>query len=242
MPIDWLALSAAFMTGLLGGVHCIAMCGGIATGLSSLAPALRWRYAFEPNLGRVLGYAAAGGLAGWAGHGLVSVARSGTLETVMRAAAGAVLIFIATRLARGRTGTARAVWIGDFLWRWLKPLQRHLLPANTSTRRTLLGALWGWMPCGLSTTILTASWFQASPGRGALFMAAFGLGTLPVMVPLTWSGARLSRHLDAKGLRLGAALLVLLAGLLTLASPWLTQVPQMHGFLATLGCLPPTRR
>ena len=31
--IDWLVISAALMSGLLGGVHCAAMCGGIATGL-----------------------------------------------------------------------------------------------------------------------------------------------------------------------------------------------------------------
>ena len=38
--IDWLVIGAALMSGLLGGVHCAAMCGGIATGLSfGLRPA-----------------------------------------------------------------------------------------------------------------------------------------------------------------------------------------------------------
>ena len=38
MPIDWLVLLAALTSGLLGGLHCAAMCGGIATGLSATAP------------------------------------------------------------------------------------------------------------------------------------------------------------------------------------------------------------
>ena len=37
MPIDWLALGAALISGLAGSVHCVAMCGGVATGLGSLA-------------------------------------------------------------------------------------------------------------------------------------------------------------------------------------------------------------
>ena len=51
--------------------------------------------------------------------------------------------------------------------------------------------LWGWLPCGLSATVLLAAWLQASAVHGALLMLAFGAGTLPAMVPLTWSGARI---------------------------------------------------
>jgi sulfite exporter TauE/SafE len=67
-------------------------------------------------------------------------------------------------------------------------------------------------------------------------MAAFGLGTLPVMLPLTWSGARMGQWLQRPALRNGAAILVMCAGLLTLAGPWLVQVPALHGALAALGC------
>ena len=38
MPVDLLALTAALLTGLMGGLHCAAMCGGIATGLASQSP------------------------------------------------------------------------------------------------------------------------------------------------------------------------------------------------------------
>ena len=59
---------------------------------------------------------------------------------------------------------------------------------------------------------------------------------LPLMIPLTWSGTRAVRWLERPGLRWALGLLVLLAGLLTLAAPWLMHVPGMHGLLAALGC------
>src|SRR3546814_18427744 len=69
-------------------------------------------------------------------------------------------------------------------------LQRLLLPGNTNARKIGRGVLWGWLPCGLSTTLPAAAWLQADARNGALTIAACGVGTLPMMLPLTWSGAR----------------------------------------------------
>ena len=55
MPIDWLTLGAAAIAGLLGGAHCAAMCGGIATGFQALASRPGWTSALQTNLGRVGG-------------------------------------------------------------------------------------------------------------------------------------------------------------------------------------------
>ena len=236
MPIDWLVIGAAALSGLMGGVHCAAMCGGIATGFSTMNPRGNWRAALEPNLGRVAGYVLAGALAGGLGRGIVDVASSDWLAIGLRTAVGLVLIVVAVRLLdrRGRFVQLRAPGAG--LWQRLRPLQRRLLPANTTGKRLALGMLWGWMPCGLSTTLLAAAWLQADASNGALTMAAFGLGTLPVMLPLTWAGARLGQRLHRGGWMTAAGVLVLSAGLLTLAAPWLMQVPALHGALYALGC------
>ena len=240
MPIDWLTLGAALLSGVLGGAHCAAMCGGIATGFSAAGGRTSWIAALEPNAGRVLGYTLAGAIAGGLGHGIVDLARLDWLAIGVRAAVGVVLVIVALRLhdTRGRLGFLPRPGAG--VWRWLRPLQRRLLPADTPAKRIGLGMLWGWMPCGLSTTLLAAAWLQADARNGALTMAAFGLGTLPLMLPLTWSGARLGQRLQRRGWRHAAAVLVLLAGVLTIASPWLMQVPAVHGWLAALGCLPRT--
>jgi uncharacterized protein len=45
-----------------------------------------------------------------------------------------------------------------------------------------LGLAWGWLPCGLSYSMLLLAATTASATAGALVMAAFGVGTLPAMV------------------------------------------------------------
>lgn len=238
MPIDWLTLGAALISGVLGGAHCAAMCGGIATGFSAAGGRAGWIAALEPNAGRVLGYVLAGAIAGGLGHGIVDLASLDWLARGARAAVGLVLVLVALRLLDQRGRLRFLPRPGSGLWRWLRPLQRRLLPADTPARRIGLGMLWGWMPCGLSTTLLAAAWLQADVRNGALTMAAFGLGTLPLMLPLTWSGARIGQRLQRRGWRQAAGALVLLAGVVTIASPWLMQVPAVHGWLAALGCLP----
>ncbi len=236
MPIDWLVIGAAALGGLMGGVHCVAMCGGIATGFSAMSPRGGWLQALEPNLGRIGGYILAGAFAGGLGHGIVGLAESEWLAFGLRSAVGLVLVVVALRVLdrQGRFAKLRAPGIS--MHQWLRPLQRRLLPANTTGKRMALGMLWGWLPCGLSTTLLAAAWLQADARNGALTMAAFGVGTLPVMLPLTWAGARLSQRLQRGGWMTAAGLLVLLAGLLTLVAPWLMQVPALHGPLSALGC------
>ena len=158
------------------------------------------------------------------------------LSIALRTTVGVVLIVAALRLLDRsgrltflRTSTGR-------MWQWLRPLQKPLLPADTRAKRIVLGLLWGWMPCGLSTTLLAAAWFTASATHGALTMAAFGLGTLPVMLPLTYAGARLGQRLQRGGWRMAMGSVILLSGALTLAAPWLAHAPLLHGVLQALGC------
>ena len=235
MPIDWLVVVGAAITGLLGGAHCAAMCGGIATSLS-LGQRGGWWVALQPNLGRVLGYTLAGAIVGGFGHALVSAANAPGLALALRAAVGAVLVVAAVRLLDQRNRLSWLTGPGQRLWQWLRPLQKPLLPANTAPRRIALGMLWGWMPCGLSTTVLAVAWLQGHALHGGLTMAAFGLATLPVMLPLTWAGARVGQRLQRGPWRTAAGVIVLGSGLLTLAAPWLMHAPAMHHVLAALGC------
>lgn len=235
MPVDVLVLGAALLTGVLGGAHCVAMCGGIATGFS--VGSRGWWAAMQPNLGRVGGYMLAGAIVGGLGGSLLGLARAPWLGIAMRAAVGIVLILAGLRTLDGKNRLPRFFGgPGNRLWLALRPLQRRLLPADTAAKRIALGMLWGWMPCGLSSTLLAAAWLSASALHGALTMAAFGLGTLPVMVSLTWAGARIGQRLQRGAFRRASGLLVVGSGLLTLAAPWLMQMPAMHGILAVLGC------
>lgn len=243
--IDWLSLSAALIAGLLGGVHCAAMCGGVAAGIAvgarAQTPGEAWAMALRSNLGRVSGYVLAGALVGAFGGGLLGLARSEVLLLGARMAVGAVLVLVGLRMLFPGAGFNPFAKPGAALWGRLAPLQRRLLPATTAPRQIALGLLWGWLPCGLSLTLLSAAWLSADAVQGGLIMMSFGLGTLPLMLPLTYSGARALRSLQRPGPRRAAAALVIAAGLLTLAAPWLAQVPAVHALLEALGCrtLPP---
>nr|WP_282452670.1 sulfite exporter TauE/SafE family protein [Lysobacter sp. CAU 1642] len=228
-------MSGAALAGVFGGLHCVAMCGGIATGLSATFPKGQpFAAALRLNLGRVLGYALAGALVGGLGAGLLSLARFESLQLALRMGVGVVLMLAGLRVLWPRLRFAAGA--GQRLWGKLGPLKRHLIPADTPIRQLALGALWGWMPCGLSATMLGAAWLTVDPLQGGLLMLAFGLGTWATMLPLTWSGSRLIgwlRQPPAKTLA-GAALIA--AGLLTIFAPWLASVPAMHDLLTALGC------
>lgn len=241
MPIDLLTLTAAFLSGLMGSVHCLAMCGGIATGLGAAsvgAPGARsaLEAATTLNVGRVSGYALAGAFVGWIGMGLGRVFDVLAWQTVLRVGLGLVLMLIALRVAGLGDRWNALSRLGVPMWRWLAPLQRRLVPAQTLPRRWALGVLWGWLPCGLSGSLLLVAWLEANVWHGALVMVAFGLGTLPAMVPLTFSGARLGRRFARPAQRRTAAAMIFAAGLLTATAPWLMQVPALHSILAALGC------
>jgi sulfite exporter TauE/SafE len=235
---DWPVLVAAWLSGALGGLHCVAMCGGLATGLSACGTAGHGgRTALLLNAGRVGGYAIAGAIVGGFGSGLLGLARVDGLAVAVRAAVGAVMVLVALRLWRPQWFAApRAARLSA--WRGVQWLRARLVPAQGPLRPLVLGVFWGWLPCGLSTLLLAAAWLQASALHGALLMAAFGLGTLPLMAMLSWSGARGASWLAKPGLRATAAMTVAALGLLTLAAPALAHVPAAHGVLAALGCLP----
>lgn len=239
MTPDLLLLTSALLSGLMGGAHCAAMCGGIAAGYSGACGRLSALQALQPNLGRVLGYTVAGAIAGGLGHGIVSVAASRPLALALRAAVGLVLVIVALRLLFPRSRLNLPGAPGRLWQRLLQPLQRRLLPANTAARRMAAGIVWGFLPCGLSTSVLTAAWLQSTATAGAATMLAFGLGTLPVMVPLTWSGARLGQALQRGPWRAAAGSFVMLAGIVTLTAPLLMRVPSLHAVLGALGCTTP---
>jgi sulfite exporter TauE/SafE len=235
MPVDLLALSAAWLAGLFGGVHCLAMCGGLAVGFAAPRGQGPLRHALLLNAGRVGGYVLAGAIVGGLGAALLGLARAPMLALGMRALVGGVLLLVALRMHWPR----RAGWQSrpaQWLWRRLQPLRERALARAGVARPLVLGAFWGWLPCGLSTTLLAAAWLQASAWHGALLMLAFGLGTFPLMLSLSWSGARLAGIFARPGWRHGAAALIAFSGVATLAGPWLAQVPVLNGVLAALGC------
>lgn len=209
---------AVFLTGLLGGVHCAGMCGGIVAALSGQVGAGRWHLHLSYNLGRILSYAAAGAIAGAAGSLGLLFDRLLPVQLTLYILANLMLIALGLYLAGLSQVATRLEALGLRLWQRIQPLTRHLLPANSLPRTFGLGLLWGWLPCGLVYGILLTALLTGDPVNGAAVMLAFGLGTLPnlLLAGLAWRG--LSRWTRVRPLRVGAGAVVLGFGVYGLAN------------------------
>ncbi len=212
-------LISALVLGLLGGGHCLGMCGGLMGALTLAIPAeqraRRFRLLLAYNLGRILSYSLAGlllGLAGWA-------VASGPLALGLRIVAGLLLICMGLYLAGWWSGLTRIEALGRGLWKHIQPLAGRLLPVSSLPRALLLGALWGWLPCGLVYSTLLWAASQGNAVDSALLMLAFGLGTWPVLLATGLAAERLTAVLRRRGVRIAGGLLVILFGLWTLPGP-----------------------
>jgi len=220
-----MTLIAALLAGLLGSTHCLAMCGGIAGGLGMGLPEERRTaprllgYLLLYNLGRITSYSIAGAVAGGIGLWLGSMVEVAAWSHVLRWATGALMVAIGLQLAFRWRGLRHLEGLGGRFWRRLAPLGRRLMPVRDPGTALALGALWGWLPCGLVYSVLVVAAVSGGPGRGAALMAAFGLGTLPAMVATGALAGRLRRYAGDRRLRRAAGLLVIVFGAWTLFGP-----------------------
>ncbi len=212
-------LVSALILGLLGGGHCLGMCGGLMGALTLAIPkeqrSRRFRLLLAYNLGRILSYATAGlliGLAGWA------VANS-PAAMFMRVLAGLLLICMGLYLAGWWSGLTRIESLGRGLWRHIQPVANRLLPVSSLPRALLLGALWGWLPCGLVYSTLLWAASQGNALDSAVLMLAFGLGTWPVLLATGLAAERVTALLRKRSVRMAGGVLVMLFGIWTLPGP-----------------------
>jgi sulfite exporter TauE/SafE len=218
-----LGYTAAFVVGILGGVHCAGMCGGIV-GALTLGQAEVQRsglFSFSLHLaysvGRVFSYTLAGALAGGLGILLASSLPVAVAQRVLLVLAGIMLVLLGLYLGGWWLGLRRVEALGRLLWQRIEPLGRKLLPVRSPWQALALGAVWGWLPCGLVYSMLIWALAAGSLLQGAGLLLAFGLGTLPNLLLMGMLAGWLSRHLRKTVVRRTAGFLVLAIGLFTVA-------------------------
>ena len=220
MSVDpGITIGAAFLLGFVGSAHCLGMCGGIAGALGLSArgaggsrsrPAL---LAGTHSLARIGSYAAIGAVLGGAGgmaHGVPG------LGTGLRVLAGAVLVGQGLRVLGLDLGFSWLERRGLGLWRRVSPRMRRLGSPGSLTRAAAIGAVWGLMPCGLVYTAAATSAATGSATAGAVWMAAFGLGTMPAMVATSLAAGGLTAKLRSVGAQRTAGVLLVAFGLFAL--------------------------
>lgn len=185
----------AFAIGALGSFHCIGMCGPIAisvplggkNGLSALIRGLAY------SLGRISTYAILGLIVGFLGEQLMF---AGLQQGLSIAVGVLVLAFIVLP----KTVTKRLDPTSKFaqLFIKLKSSFQGLFKSKSPVGPLALGLINGLLPCGLVYVGLAGALALGNPVSSAGFMAAFGLGTVPVMISVIFAGDLISLQWRAK--------------------------------------------
>lgn len=235
-----LDLVVFLVVGLLGGAHCLGMCGPLVSLYAGRFDSDTERFTPRElrqhalfNLGRTGGYAAVGGLCGFLGAVLFDastlVGAGETIRGVVGVVVGVAVLGAGFTYLRGDGGGLHNLPVGGAIFgRLTGRLTERVDRWAGDSRVAGLGAVHALLPCPLLYPAYLAAFAFGSPVRGALSLAVLGIGTVPTVLLVGISAGRLStgdrRHLHRA---LGAVFVVL------------ALVPLSQG-LASLGLPVPT--
>lgn len=233
MEID---LLSAFIIGILSAGHCLGMCGGVTSMLTSAIsqnPAAnsesdeRLQYNLltnkkvnkhyskitlvaSYNIGRISSYALLGAIVGFTGS--IAAKNIGLPLAGLRIVAGLFLVLLGLYLGQWLMVLSKVEVIGKRLWQFVSPLSKNFIPVDKPIKALGLGAIWGWLPCGLVYSTLTWALASGDPLSGALIMLCFGLGTLPALITMSFGILSLKNILKNTLFRKSMALCIIIYG------------------------------
>lgn len=203
--LPYLAISMGFISSF----HCVGMCGPIALALpvhkGTRAQQVAGMLAY--NTGRALTYAAFGMVIGTVGASLEWL---GVLRYTSIAIGLAMLGYVLWP-----SGLEQQLHMPAFWQRLVGQIRKKMglyLKKNSIGSMLLLGTFNGAIPCGMVYMALMSSAATGSTWGGGLFMALFGLGTMPAMLALAIAGQRFTPALRTR-IRKLTPILVAVAGL-----------------------------
>lgn len=225
--------------GLIGSLHCLGMCGPLALSLPIRHERLSSKIggALLYNLGRVTTYATAGLLLGAVGQTVSFAGAQQWLSVTL-----GVLILIYIVFPKDYAGNS---WVARYLNGAFLNLRYQLGRLFSSQKQGTLyviGLLNGLLPCGMVYLALASAVATGNAGQGAVFMAFFGLGTLPALFSVSMFGNFMHQELRLKLRKAVPVFLGIMACLLilrgmSLGIPYLS--PQLEGKKAHACCTKP---
>jgi len=202
------AVVPGFLIGIASSAHCAGMCGAFALRAGTGGRRAPWRM-FLYLSGKTFTYVFLGALAGLAGARVVD--RFTGVQGWLGLVVGAVLLLAGVRLLRP-PAPIRASGAGAWIGRLLEPAFRYAHSAEAAGGPFALGAVTGMLPCGIVYVAAIQGAGLGTPLGGALLMAAFGLGTLPVLAAIGLLGHGTVARFGARRLRTTGGILLLAAG------------------------------
>lgn len=203
-----LMLSALLM-GLVGGPHCVAMCGAACTGIVRLSGDRPRRALSVFQVSRITGYALLGAFAAGSVQGLAWLSGNTAVIRPLWASFHVTALLLGISLVWLARQPAWVDGLSQGLWRRFKPALQRLGPRAPWA----LGTAWALMPCGLLYSALMVAALSASAVQGALIMAAFGVGTAITLTIAPWLLLRLRGGASGGwGIRLAGVALMATSG------------------------------
>lgn len=188
---------AAFVAGLVTGVHCAGMCGPIGCAVFSLGkthsrPMLALTFGTY-HVGRLLSYASIGALAGALGS-RVTLALGAPVAQIVP---WMMLLLILAAVFRWDRWLPKSGLFGG----WYLELSRRAGRLPKPLLGGALGLATPLLPCGPLYLLFAVCLFADSAAIGALYAGAFALGTIPLLLAMHASWFRLQQRLSPKWLR-----------------------------------------
>lgn len=175
----------ALVLGAIGSLHCVGMCGPLALSLPVIGeqPATKMLSTLLYNLGRVVTYSILGAVLGIVG---ASFALAG-FQQALSIVAGLVII-LSLLVPRSKWMLAGNSKTQQFFGIIRGNLGKLFAKKNYQSV-FFIGVLNGLLPCGLVYMAVAGAMSTASVYKSSFFMAAFGLGTLPMMWSVAFFGS-----------------------------------------------------
>jgi sulfite exporter TauE/SafE len=227
----WQAAIAGSVLGLVSSFHCVGMCGPLALALpvhhlqkmqQAIAVGLY-------NIGRVVTYTILGGVFGWLGHRMFIAGFQQWFSIII---GSLTLLMVVLYYFFNRSFSP--AWL-RFVHHRIQNCMVRLLRAPRLLHFLLLGMANGLLPCGLVYLAIAGALSITSVGASMLFMASFGMGTLPAMLLLSFFGVHVKLSLRQQMKKAvpfiiaGMAVLLILRGLnlgIPFVSPVLVEAPK----------------
>lgn len=215
-------LFSGLVLGLAGSLHCACMCGGIASGglfiLNPKTPAERIAMLLKLQAGRILCYAIAGAVIASVASLSVVPSMTSTTYRLLQWAGAAVLMWVGLSMTGLVPSLALPSDLGQLpraMDRVLTPLRRH-----PSLMPYALGVTWGMTPCPMVYAALFSAALTGSGVMGFVWMAGFGLGTVPAVVATALGVSTLSRVRKSRAAEAAAGLAIAAFAMLTVTGAW----------------------
>jgi uncharacterized protein len=212
-------LLSALLMGMIGSTHCVGMCGGIISTLSTNFSGKTsyqsfWIQLFY-NIGRITTYSFLGLLIGFFSSKLMGMLPNP--HTFSMKVSGIFFILLGLYISQLLNSFRYLESTGQRLWIKIEPFGRKYLPAQTPFDAWKLGLVWGWLPCGLVYSALALAMTQINPLHSALTMLVFGLGTLPTLLLIGHFAQNIKIILQNKKFRMVLGLLLIIYGVTQVA-------------------------